>query len=390
MTGDIAKNTLIIFMNDNGGTVGVDVWNAGMRGSKNTPWLGGTRAASFWRWPGVFASGDREALTAHIDFFPTLAELAGVELKERERKQIEGRSLVPLLRDSKAPWPERTLVTHIGRWKRGQAAAAKFANCAVRTPRWHLVTVHPKGEKAWQLFDVQADPREQNNLATTHPEIVDQLDAAYSQWWDSIQPQLVNEAAIPPAENAFATLYRKQFGALPQAQEVTFEPRGFARRSWNTAGLSRAQCVARLASAARVELGRSASNLAARGDLQDMPAVATSHNRDTACDSSARSVGAGVAVRASRSRAKQAFPGTGRLRPARRGRRSAGLCGVPPIARAFGSLRSRTGTAQPDGDGRATITPWLIAAPLASACARRSANAPGSAGLARHAELRIR
>ncbi len=38
-------------MNDNGGTVGVPVWNSGMRGEKGTPWEGGTRAASFWRWP---------------------------------------------------------------------------------------------------------------------------------------------------------------------------------------------------------------------------------------------------------------------------------------------------------------------------------------------------
>jgi len=46
------RETLVIFMNDNGGTGGVQVWNAGMRGAKNTPYLGGTRAMSFWRWPG--------------------------------------------------------------------------------------------------------------------------------------------------------------------------------------------------------------------------------------------------------------------------------------------------------------------------------------------------
>ncbi len=50
---NLERSTLVIFMNDNGGTVGVDMHNAGMRGSKATPWLGGTRASSLWRWPGT-------------------------------------------------------------------------------------------------------------------------------------------------------------------------------------------------------------------------------------------------------------------------------------------------------------------------------------------------
>ena len=50
---DIERDTLVIFMTDNGGTAGVPVYNAGMRGRKVTPYLGGTRAASFWRWPGT-------------------------------------------------------------------------------------------------------------------------------------------------------------------------------------------------------------------------------------------------------------------------------------------------------------------------------------------------
>ena len=209
----IANNTLVIFMNDNGGTNGVKVWNAGMRGSKVTPWLGGTRSSSFWRWPGTLTPGDRSQLTAHIDFFPTLAELAGAELGEKERTQIEGRSLVPLLRDPAAPWPERTLFTHVGRWRHGEVALAKYHDCSVRTPRWHLVTPGPKASKDWQLFDVQADPGEHRDVAAEHPDVIRELDAAYDRWWDSVQPQLVNEDAIPPQENSFATLFRKQFGA---------------------------------------------------------------------------------------------------------------------------------------------------------------------------------
>src|SRR5215510_7267455 len=73
-------------MNDNGGTGGVRVWNAGIRGQKNTPYLGGTRAMSFWRWPGTLKPAAVDRLAAQIDVFPTLAELAGARLSPAVRQ----------------------------------------------------------------------------------------------------------------------------------------------------------------------------------------------------------------------------------------------------------------------------------------------------------------
>lgn len=215
----IEKNTLVIFMNDNGGTEGVKIWNAGMRGSKVTPWLGGTRASCFWCWPGVLTPGDRPQLTAHIDFFPTLADLAGAKVYGKAAVQIEGRTLLPLLRDPAAAWQDRTLFTHVGRWQTGHAADAKYDDCSVRTPRWHLVNVHPEGKKAWQLFDVSVDPGEKVDLAAAHSEVVREMEAAYDVWWESVQPQLVNEAAVPPKENSFAIKFREQFGSPAPSQK---------------------------------------------------------------------------------------------------------------------------------------------------------------------------
>jgi len=214
-TWGIASQTLVVFMNDNGGTFGTKVFNAGMRGQKVTPWLGGTRAASFWRWPGALTPADVPALTAHIDFFPTIAELAGAKLNDKVKGQIEGRSLVPLLQNSKASWPERVLFTHVGRWERDQAAQSKYRNCGVRNSRWHLVCVSKSGEKEWQLFDVVSDPGESTDLAQQHHEIVQELEKSYDKWWDSVQPQLVNEDAVGPKQNPFKELYWKQFGGGP-------------------------------------------------------------------------------------------------------------------------------------------------------------------------------
>jgi arylsulfatase len=208
----IERDTLVVFMNDNGGTVGVKLFNAGMRGEKNTPWMGGTRAASFWRWPGTFQPADVDALASAIDFFPTIAELVGAKLSGPVKAQVEGRSLVPLLKNPRSGWPDRILFTHIGRWERGKVAEAKYVNCSVRSARWQMVCVSKTGQKEWQLFDVLRDPGETSDVAREHPEVVAKLDAAYDEWWDSIQPQLVNENAVGPKENPFKELFVKQFG----------------------------------------------------------------------------------------------------------------------------------------------------------------------------------
>ena len=208
----IEKDTLVIFMNDNGGTVGVPIHNAGMRGSKATPWLGGTRAASFWRWPGTLKPADCDRLTDHIDFFPTLAELAGAKLTDDIKAQVDGRSLVPLLQDPKVAWDDRVLFTHVGRWPKGaKVDEHKYDQCSVRNTRWHLVSVGKKKQQ-WQLFDVKADPGEMTDVAAQHPEAVKELATHYDEFWASLPPLLVNETAVGPKENPFKELYWKQFG----------------------------------------------------------------------------------------------------------------------------------------------------------------------------------
>jgi arylsulfatase len=218
---DLTRDTLVIYMNDNGTAAGAKIFNAGMRAQKGTPWLGGTRASSFWRWPGHFTPGNVAALTAHMDFFPTLAELAGASLAPAVRAQVEGRSLVPLLKKASAPWPDRTLFTHLGRWPKGSdPALAKFKNCAVRDPRWHLVSITGGTTPAWQLFDLAADPGEQRDVAAEHPAEVRRLAAAYDAWWLSVQPGLVNETVIGPRLNPFAESYWQQFGGGPTPEQL--------------------------------------------------------------------------------------------------------------------------------------------------------------------------
>ncbi len=206
---NLERDTLVIFMTDNGGTAGVKVYNAGMRGQKVTPYLGGTRVPAFFRWPGALTPGDVGALTAHVDVFPTLVELAGA--KAPADVKGDGRSLVPLLKNRDAAWDDRVLFTHVGRWDRGKAAAAKYALCSVRNTRFHLVN-GTRGELKWELFDVKKDPGEKKNVAADHLEVVKGLLAAYDEWWESVLPDLINEDAVGPKVNPFKELYWKQFG----------------------------------------------------------------------------------------------------------------------------------------------------------------------------------
>ena len=204
----IARDTLVIFMTDNGGTAGVKVFNAGMRAQKGTPYEGGTRVPAFWRWPAGFSGGrDCAALTAHIDIFPTLAQITGAKVPESV--QFDGRSLLPLLKAPQADWADRFLFTHVGRWEKGKAAESQFAHCAVRNTRFQLVNNQ-------ELYELKTDPGETRNVIAEHAEVVAQMRAAYDQWWKEILPALENENAVGPAVNPFKAAYWKQFGGGPR------------------------------------------------------------------------------------------------------------------------------------------------------------------------------
>lgn len=212
----IERDTIVIFMNDNGTAAGASVFNAGMRGNKGTPFLGGTRASSFWRWPGTWKPGETKALAAHIDIFPTLAQVTGISLPENTQKQIEGRSLLPLLENPTATWPDRHLITHQGRWQKNtNPNQSKYHMTAIRNTRWAMVSEKGGTEPNWQLFDLTTDYGQKNDVSKDHPEVVKELSTAFDKWWEECLPLMVNEKAIGPKLNPFAVRYWEQFGGAP-------------------------------------------------------------------------------------------------------------------------------------------------------------------------------
>ena len=225
----LSEDTLVVFMNDNGGTFGVDTYNAGMRGCKGTIWRGGTRAFSFWRWPDVFNPRDEDALTGHVDVLPTLADLAGAKLSEELENRIEGDSLAKRLSDPDSELPDRMLFQHSSRWENGFADAHRHVNSGIRWRKWHLLqsgtcglgcdgeckvfrkavagdkllyTKYPDRNYAqtprgkWMLYNLESDPGQDRDVGAEHPEILQQMATAYEQWWEKVRPLMINEVGF--------------------------------------------------------------------------------------------------------------------------------------------------------------------------------------------------
>lgn len=216
---DLFKNTLIIFMSDNGmagipgnaakpigrSAQGVDLfrYNADMKGMKGSVEEGGVRVPFFVRWDGkIKANRTLSNVAAHIDVFPTLAELAGARLPEG---QVEGRSLLPLLRDSNAVWKDRYLFDHKGRWPSGsEPDDFQWRDFTVRSDQYRLVNDNA-------LFDMRADPGQSKNCIDQYPEVAESMRQAYDQWWKQTRPMMVNEtASMSPTQPYHEAFYAQQ------------------------------------------------------------------------------------------------------------------------------------------------------------------------------------
>lgn len=181
----LAENTILIYITDNGTASGDDIYNAGMRGRKGSAYDGGHRVPFFIRWPagGLTEPRDIDALTAHIDVLPTLADLCGLEIPLDY--SIDGRSLTPLLFNLPTPWPDRTIITDSQR----VTDPIKWRQSATMTQRWRLID----GE---QLYDMEKDPGQMTDVSADHPDVVASLRQDYDTWWASISPGFAEETRI--------------------------------------------------------------------------------------------------------------------------------------------------------------------------------------------------
>lgn len=198
-------NTLILFLSDNGcsaetgmygmnwgkyrmdnyqewrkesgwsisqGQAWANLSNTPYRMYKKFTFEGGTSTPLIVHWPAAIPEkGALRRNVGHIiDIMPTLCEVAGVEYPDTyEGHQIQsnpGKSLLPLFTGTERGGHEAIFWEHQG-------------SKAVRQDPWKLVALH-QGE--WELYNIEDDRIESNNLVEKYPEVADGLKALYEQW----------------------------------------------------------------------------------------------------------------------------------------------------------------------------------------------------------------
>ena len=172
-----AENTILIFMSDNGGTAGVKLFNANMRGRKTHIYDGGHRAPFFLHWPnGNLKHGaDVTDLTAHIDVLPTLIDLCDLSLERAV--DFDGRSFKQQLLQPETLLPERTLFVETQR----SFTPKPWVKTVGMTQRWRLVNNR-------ELYDMEKDPAQKTNVIEHYPEVVSTLQDAHQAYWQRVSP----------------------------------------------------------------------------------------------------------------------------------------------------------------------------------------------------------
>ena len=192
----ISRNTLVIFMVDNGPNGRRYV--AGMKGMKSHVHEGGIRSPFFLQWPVRLRAGtSSDRIAAHIDVLPTLLEAAGIDPQADLR--LDGRSLLPLLEGRHVDWPEREIVIQSHRGD----VPTRYHHFMIRNQTWKLV--HPSGfsQKSFdgvpvfELYNMTHDPLELHDLAAEHPGVVRQLKAKYDNWFDDVSSTRPDNYAPP-------------------------------------------------------------------------------------------------------------------------------------------------------------------------------------------------
>ena len=181
----LREQTIIVFQSDNGHSTEVRAHGGGgsagpYRGAKFSLFEGGIRLPGMISWPGHLPEGEVRDQVAHsCDWMPTLAELCGVKLLQDD---IDGKSLVRVIRSAEAPTPHEVL-----HWQVGTGDTAQWA---VRQSNWKLIgnvtdpstrSLNAEDKKLF-LVNLADDVSERQNVAREHSDVVQRLLKLHRDW----------------------------------------------------------------------------------------------------------------------------------------------------------------------------------------------------------------
>ena len=186
----IDQNTLVLFTNDNGGA---GKTNSGpLRGHKFGPkYEGHMRVSTLVWWPGKIPAGSVSSeIMATIDVLPTIAKLAGQPVPKD--RIIDGQDVSDiLLGKAKAKSPHEYLY---------------YEKDGIRKGKWKLVRYRVKADRFVELYDLEKDLGEQNDLSKQYPKkvkaLTEALDAHVGNLESEIRPAGLVENPKPLLANS--------------------------------------------------------------------------------------------------------------------------------------------------------------------------------------------
>ncbi|UXX79386.1 sulfatase-like hydrolase/transferase [Reichenbachiella carrageenanivorans] len=163
-------NTLIVFLSDNGGKVVLGANNYPLQNGKGSISEGGYRVPMFFHWPDHVPAGQKYAypVTA-IDFYPTFAGLGGAKLPAG--KQLDGVNIWEDFLAGKNP-RDGQMIFAMRHWP-------GYSDVGARMNEWKVLK---QDNKPWQLYNVDTDMAEQNDLSETYPDKVQDLVLRAKKW----------------------------------------------------------------------------------------------------------------------------------------------------------------------------------------------------------------
>jgi arylsulfatase A-like enzyme len=177
----IADHTVVILTGDNGGlstSEGSPTSNLPLRGGKGWLYEGGIREPFLIRWPGATRPGSSCDVPAiSTDFYPTILDMAGLPLKKDQH--LDGVSLAPLLKGDTSISRD-AIYWHYPHYSN----QGGFPGGAIRMGDWKLIERFEDGRV--QLYDVQMDIGEQQDLSAQYPQRVEQMQAKLHAWYKQV------------------------------------------------------------------------------------------------------------------------------------------------------------------------------------------------------------
>jgi hypothetical protein len=182
---NLEENTIIVYLSDNGPNGWR--WNAGMRGKKGSTDEGGVRSPLFISWKkSIPASKHVTQIASSIDILPTLAGLAGIELKTQKR--LDGINLEPLLFEENPAWEPRFIYNH---WN---------TKTSVRSQEFRL-------DDENRLYHIPTDLGQTKDVSRDYPEDYTSLLLAKEHWLKELPESSTDSRPFTVGHPAFESTF---------------------------------------------------------------------------------------------------------------------------------------------------------------------------------------